>query len=196
MNQYYKLLVAACFAVTSFAAKAQCDTISNFMFNNITSAKAVVTWDPAANIIQYEYGIRTDNLLPIAGTYTSKTNVSLQGLSPDQTIYVCVRTHCNTGLSQWTCHSFKTLPASTGISNASVSDASVYPNPVKDILNFNFTDNGTHQVTIVNSIGVVVSKHILQSGETSLNLSNLQEGLYFVKTASENNIQTFKIDKR
>jgi|GEM_PF-3126811 len=196
MNQYYKLLAAACFAVTSFAAKAQCDTVSNFTFNNVTSSKALVNWDPVSNAIDYEYAVRTDNNIPPKGTITTQTSIQIMGLSPDVTIYVCVRARCNAGLSAWTCSNFKTLRASTGINTISQSEAGVYPNPVTDILYFNFADKGAHQITIVNSIGVVISKHVLQSNETSLNLSNLQSGLYFVKTASENNTQTFKIEKR
>lgn len=196
MNQYHKLLAAACLAVSSFAAKAQCDTVSNFTFNNITSSKAVVSWSPAANIIDYEYGIRTDNLLPVAGTITTNTSISLQGLSPDVTIYVCVRSRCNTGTSAWTCSNFKTAPAGTGINSISETKTSVYPNPVTDILNFSFAGDKTHHVTIINSIGAVVGNFTLPAGTTTLNLSQLNPGLYFVKSASENEAQTFKIEKR
>lgn len=196
MNQYHKLLAAACLAVSSFAAKAQCDTVSNFTFNNITSSKATVSWDPVSNAVDYEYGIRTDTLFPVKGAVTTKTSILLQGLSPDVTIYVCVRTMCNTGVSQWTCHSFKTLPSTTGISNVSQSEAGVYPNPVTDILNFSFAGDKTHHVTIINSIGAVVGNFTLPAGTTTLNLSQLNPGLYFVKSASENEAQTFKIEKR
>lgn len=196
MNQYYKCLATACLAIYSFAANAQCDTVSNFTFNNITSSKAVVSWNSVANIIDYEYGIRTDNTPPMKGAITTNTSISLQGLSPDVTIYVCVRSRCNTGTSAWTCSNFKTLPAGTGINNVSQTETGIYPNPVTDVLNFNFADKGVHHITIVNSIGAVVKTHILQSGETTLNLNNLQSGLYFVKTASTNNTETFKIEKR
>lgn len=196
MNQYYKLMTTACLVVTFFAAKAQCDTVSNYTFNNVTSSKALVTWNLVGNAIDYEYAVRTDNNIPVQGTITTQTSIQIMGLPADVTIYVCVRARCNAGLSAWTCSNFKTLPGSTAINTVSQSETGVYPNPVTDVLHFNFADKGAHHITIVNSIGTVVSTHILQSGETSLNLSNLQGGLYFVKTASENNTQIFKIDKR
>lgn len=197
MNQYYKLFVAACFAVIPFVAKAQCDTVS-VNFANITSTGAIGTWTTVANAQSYSYAVllATSPTPPAGGTITTQHTIHIQGMAPDREYKICVQTNCASGTSAWTCGSFKTLPGSTGINTVSQSEAGVYPNPVTDILHFNFADKGTHHISIVNTIGATISTHILQSGETSINLSNLQSGLYFVKSAAENNIQTFKIDKR
>lgn len=196
MNQYYKLLAAACLAVSSFAAKAQCDTVNTVSAVGIGSSSYVVSWPAVTNAIDYEYAIRVDNQIPAKGTITTHTSVQALGLQPDIVVYICIRTRCNTGLSQWTCQNFKTAPAGTGINSISETKTSVYPNPVTDILNFSFADDKTHHVTIINSIGAVVGNFTLPAGTTTLNLSQLNPGLYFVKSASENEAQTFKIEKR
>lgn len=196
MNQYHKLLAAACLAVSSFAAKAQCDTVNTVSAVGIGSSSYVVSWPAVTNAIDYEYAIRVDNQIPAKGTITTHTSVQALGLQPDIVVYICIRTRCNTGLSQWTCQNFKTAPAGTGINSISETKTSVYPNPVTDILNFSFAGDKTHHVTIINSIGAVVGNFTLPAGTTTLNLSQLNPGLYFVKSASENEAQTFKIEKR
>lgn len=196
MNQFYKYLATACLAIFSYAANAQCDTVNTVSAVGIGSTSYVLSWPAVANAIDYEYAIRVDNQIPLKGTITTQTSVQALGLQPDIVVYICIRTRCNTGLSQWTCQNFKTAPASTGINSISETKTSVYPNPVNDILNFNFAVNKTHDVTIINSIGAVVGNYTLPAGTTTLNLSQLNTGLYFVKLASENEAQTFKIEKR
>ncbi|MFN4248812.1 MAG: T9SS type A sorting domain-containing protein [Flavipsychrobacter sp.] len=196
MNQYYKLLAATCLVISSFAAKAQCDTVNTVSAVGIGSTSYVISWPAVANAVDYEYAIRIDNQIPAKGTITAHTSVQALGLQPDIVVYICIRTRCSTGLSQWTCQNFKTAPIGTSINSISETKTSVYPNPVTDILNFNFAVNKTHDVTIINSIGAVVGNFTLPAGTTTLNLSQLNPGLYFVKLASENEAQTFKIEKR
>ena len=196
MNQYYKLLAATCLIISSFAAKAQCDTVNTVSAVGIGSTSYVISWPAVANAIDYEYAIRVDNQIPAKGTITTHTSVQALGLQPDIVGFICIRTRCSTGLSQWTCQNFKTAPIGTSINSISEAKTTVYPNPVTDILNFSLADNKSHNITIVNSIGTIVGNYTLPAGTSSLNINHLNAGLYFVKFASENEAQTFKIEKR
>jgi hypothetical protein len=196
MNQFYKYLATACLAISSFVANAQCDTVNTVNAVGISATSYVLSWPAVANAIDYEYAIRVDNQIPLKGTITTQTSVQALGLQPDVVVYICIRTRCNTGLSQWTCQNFKTAPVGTGINSISETKTTIYPNPVTDILNFSFVNSQSHNITIVSSIGTVVGNYTLPAGTSSLNINHLSTGLYFVKIASENEAQTFKIDKR
>lgn len=196
MNQYYKLLAATCLVVSSFTANAQCDTVSAINSVSIGATNILISWPQVSNGVDYEYAVRLDNSIPIAGTVTSQTSAQIMGVPADKIVYICIRTRCGSSVSEWKCSNFKTAPIGTSINSISEAKTTVYPNPVKDILNFNFAVNKTHDVTIINSIGAVVGNFTLPIGTTTLNLSQLNPGLYFVKLASENEAQTFKIEKR
>lgn len=196
MNQYYKLLAATCLVVSSFTANAQCDTVSAINSVSIGPTNILISWPQVSNGVDYEYAVRLDNSIPIAGTITSQTSAQIMGIPADKIVYICIRTRCGSSVSEWKCSNFKTAPIGTSINSISEAKTTVYPNPVKDILNFSLADNKSHNITIVNSIGTIVGNYTLPAGTSSLNINHLNAGLYFVKFASENEAQTFKIEKR
>lgn len=69
----------------------------------------------------------------------------------------------------------------------------IYPNPAKENLyiNFNSLKNTITEVSVMNLLGENVSK--LKTNSNSIKISDLKEGIYFVKVANGNNIKTQKI---
>ena len=55
---------------------------------------------------------------------------------------------------------------------------SVYPNPVNDVLNISITENNT-SITIFDIVGKNVSEMELVNGNNTLNIENLNSGIYF-----------------
>lgn len=75
------------------------------------------------------------------------------------------------------------------------SKLSVYPNPFKDEISVNVDANA--KVEIFNLIGEIVYNGKINSGTTSLNLSNIATGVYLMKITTENNqSKTVKIVKK
>jgi hypothetical protein len=63
----------------------------------------------------------------------------------------------------------------------------LYPNPVSDILNVEYTANGPVQVQIFSAVGeLVYNKKINSSSRMNVDLSNLSTGLYTVNLIGEN----------
>lgn len=63
---------------------------------------------------------------------------------------------------------------------------SVYPNPVKEVLNIYSSDVRTvDTISIYNSLGQLM-KHILNPSNLSFNVSGLSQGIYFISILSEN----------
>lgn len=70
---------------------------------------------------------------------------------------------------------------------------SIYPNPVKDIMNINLTNNNTlKNVTISNIFG----QRILSSNLKNINMSELSAGIYILKIETEKGIVSEKIIKQ
>lgn len=77
---------------------------------------------------------------------------------------------------------------------ASNTQMSVYPNPVKDVLNISF-DAPIESVAIYNLLGQQVFTKSFTANENSIDVSNLGSGTYFVKVAADNAVKTIKVIK-
>jgi hypothetical protein len=71
----------------------------------------------------------------------------------------------------------------TGIGTASATDVQLYPNPATDVVVITFDANtfSTARVTIIDTKGNVVMETEVQESESTLNISKLETGVYFVK---------------
>jgi len=81
-----------------------------------------------------------------------------------------------------------------GIGEFTKSRLSFYPNPVKNMLNISNSVT-IKTVTIFNVLGQEMLSKDVGSADAQIDLSALAAGNYFVKAASENSVQTFKIIK-
>ncbi|MBE9469379.1 MAG: S8 family serine peptidase [Bacteroidetes bacterium] len=80
---------------------------------------------------------------------------------------------------------------------------SVYPNPFKDVLNFDFysTDNNNIEIELYNILGQKISfdKHNLaftNYNKIQINFSGLENGIYFLRVASKDKFFTKKVIKQ
>jgi len=74
----------------------------------------------------------------------------------------------------------------------------VYPNPVKDILNISFSNTISEvKLQVFNLEGRLIKESIVnESIELILDVSDLNQGLYFINATSDHNQQTMKFVKR
>ncbi|MBP5401045.1 MAG: Omp28-related outer membrane protein [Bacteroidales bacterium] len=82
---------------------------------------------------------------------------------------------------------------SVGVSDNNESRTTVYPNPATDVLNV-LSENSIQQVEIYNAQGQLVKAS--DGNVESISISNLTEGLYFVKVITDNGTSTHKIIKK
>jgi hypothetical protein len=69
----------------------------------------------------------------------------------------------------------------------------LYPNPVKDKLNFKWNSLNNISVTIYNSIGQELSTGFLSNQNKIIDISELENGLYFLKISDRNKTGIKKI---
>ena len=90
------------------------------------------------------------------------------------------------------------MPVSVGIANINNEklEYSIYPNPTKEsvTIGWNATSADKAQVSIADVSGKVVYNGVAtMNGATTINVSNLQSGLYFLNISSDMGNSTQKL---
>lgn len=75
-----------------------------------------------------------------------------------------------------------------------LNELKVYPNPVKDVINFSFHKEIT-AVSIYNLRGQEVITKSLNSNQASIDITGLSAGTYLVKVTSNNEVKILKVIK-
>ena len=75
----------------------------------------------------------------------------------------------------------------TGIADEEVNNVSVFPNPVKDKIYINKAKGC--MLTIINSYGIELYQEQIKNNDFSVDVSDLEEGVYFLQF--ENELQQF-----
>ncbi|MDX2172895.1 MAG: LamG-like jellyroll fold domain-containing protein [Bacteroidota bacterium] len=134
-----------------------------------------------------------------AATYTWNTsaNTSVIAISPTvNTTYTVNGTGANG------CSNFATVTQSvsacTGIkmvAEALEATINVYPNPSNGVFSIEVSTGSTSNITVVDVLGNVVYNQQIKDGIHLVNLSNLNNGLYVLKTESNGAVKTVRLIK-
>lgn len=91
------------------------------------------------------------------------------------------------------CESCDTRP--NGIDDVNLAESiSVYPNPANSELNIKANTNGVYTVTMTDILGkTIMNRTLIGSEITSINTSNLSEGLYLMTVTDEVSVYTTKV---
>lgn len=173
------------------------------VFTNIIQVSSATT-APIMSILQAEYFwdtdpgegngtavLATDGNFDSAFEQLSKTGIAL----PPIGLHVFnVRIKDNTGT--WGPVFRNVVSVQTNLSNTDfeLSGLTVYPNPVKNILNFSYAHDIT-AVTVYNFLGQQVLTKSLQIKESGIDLSGLTSGTYYLTIQSQDKAKTVKIIK-
>lgn len=77
----------------------------------------------------------------------------------------------------------------TGLSNVKKqSEVSFFPNPAKDVITLKYQTTKAIDVTIYNVLGAKIKSFTHSTNETSLNISDLEKGMYFIRFNDNGNI--------
>jgi hypothetical protein len=173
-----------------------CDAPTNLSVSNITAVSATISWDAQTGAAGYEYVVNQNSGNPAgAGTATTNLSESATGLIPSTNYYLHARTTCGgANVSSWTTIPFIT-ETDLGIETATENQFSVYPNPVSNTLTIVFTGTAEKtKITLLNLVGqVVYSENI--TGNTTIDVSGLTGGIYFIRFEQGNDVYTQKLIK-
>ncbi len=80
-----------------------------------------------------------------------------------------------------------------GINENNAIKVELYPNPVKDVVMIQ--GNSINEISVYNSIGVLVERIEGEGNEVEINMNNYNTGIYFVQVNTENGTATRKVVK-
>jgi hypothetical protein len=85
---------------------------------------------------------------------------------------------------------------SVGISNNSTNAISIYPNPTNGVINIGFTNGKILQITILSLTGKTLLKETKINQHKTIDLSDLNSGIYIVSIITDKEVFTKKIVKK
>lgn len=109
-----------------------------------------------------------------------------------QNIYIAFR-HCNSTDVYWMLvDDIEVIPGQhAGISNVTDATVQLYPNPTSNVLNINA--EGVQEVSVIDINGRTV---MTEKNVNTVNLSDLANGVYYVRVITNNGVATEKIVKK
>lgn len=114
-----------------------------------------------------------------------------------ETIYVAFRHHNSSGQFTMEIDNVEVEAETLSINNALAGSFSVYPNPVKDMLNIsNSIGAEINSVTVSDINGRTVKQVAVNGVESQINIADLNAGVYFVNINSNQGSLTKKVVKQ
>ena len=177
----FTTLIAPCIAPTGVTAL------------NITGHAADLSWNTQAGST-FEYILNQNSTAPTTtGTTTSNNAFAASTLTSLTNYYFHVRTNCGNGnFSPWTTIPFTTL-STVGIEEQEIIDLAVYPNPANDLVTISGQNQG--MIHVMNLKGQQLLSIDLEQTST-IDMTNLESGIYFLQYRFENKTALVKLIKQ
>ena len=168
-----------------------CNVPTGLTVSAETDESISITWDADANVSSWniQYSAAGGTL----SSATSNTNsYTINGLQPGTTYSIQVQANCGDGnVSEWS--SAVTGTTTTGINSWLENSVSLYPNPAKEVVNVQCTMNNAQtagELHLFDVYGKLLQIVPITSEITPVNVSNLANGMYFVRVVTEEGMVT------
>ena len=177
------------------AEEDTCATPTGLNTTDITKESVKVIWDYVEGVtwhIQYRQG---DGAFSTADANTNSYVIT--DLNPETTYEIQVQADCGNGnVSAWATTTATTL--ADGVNNYLENSVVLYPNPAKEAINVQCTMNEWNGATIevLDVYGKLLQTLKADSEITQINVSNLANGMYFVRMTTEQGVVTKRFVKK
>ena len=173
-----------------------CDVPTGLDTTNVANEVISITWDANANVVNWNVRYRPQN-----GQWTSATantnGYTITGLTGSTTYEIQVQANCGDGnASDWSASLFVTTK-NVGINSWLENSVNLYPNPAKEYVDIRI--NGDVNVTsmeVYDVYGKLLNAMNVVENPTRINVSNLANGMYFVRVNTEAGAVTKTFVKR
>jgi hypothetical protein len=118
--------------------------------------------------------------------------LSFTSLTPGQVLYIRVFEYGNDQIGSFLLSAYDGSLTTTNFDN---SNFTFYPNPVKDVLNLQYS-NEISKVQVVNLLGQEVIAKAINASQTQIDMSALTSGTYLVKVTANGIEKTIKVLKQ
>ncbi|MCL2131784.1 MAG: T9SS type A sorting domain-containing protein [Lentimicrobiaceae bacterium] len=122
----------------------------------------------------------------IAGTFDSAVD-----LDKPYSFVIKVENHLDFDTKE-----FSITVSSTNVTEPMQAKVKVYPNPANDRVRIDLLNNGTAELSIVNTLGQVVKVVELNEMNNTIDISSLDAGIYVLKVSQGGSVSTTKLTKK
>ena len=170
-----------------------CETPTNLHASDVDAHSITIGWNTNGNATSWNIHYRVEN-----GTWnnaTSNTNTYvINGLTAETVYEIEVQADCGNGnLSDWSAPIHISTTIEVGINSWLENSVSLYPNPAKEIVNVQCTMNNVQmagELHLFDVYGKLLQIVPITSEITPVNVSNLANGMYFVRVVTEEGMVT------
>jgi hypothetical protein len=173
-----------------------CVPPTNLTVTNIGTSNATIDWTSTGTNFEIEYGLQGFTVGTGMFQQSSFHPIGISGLTGGATYDFYVRDNCSKSQavkSTWAGpKSFTTV--SLGLKEQTLKGFKLYPNPTKNML-WMESEKTLKEVKIFNLAGQELVNIKSNKSNTSIDLSSLSTGFYFLKVATDTDSGTYKILK-
>ncbi len=173
-----------------------CDVPTGLTTGTITHESIAISWDANPNVSSWNIQYR-----PVGGTLSSATSTTnsytIHGLASETQYQIQVQAVCSDGqTSDWS--PAVTATTLTGINEHLMNSISLYPNPAKDVVNVQCTMNDVQvkAIEVFDMYGKLLQTVSMTPETTTINVSGLASGMYFVRVTTEEGAVTKSFVKK
>lgn len=166
-----------------------CSAPSNTNTDVVLPTSASVSWEPQGGALNYtvQYRLATRATYTTAGTVTG-SSIAITGLQPGVEYVWRVKANCSPYGSDVQFTTPLTALRTTEITNEpATATVSIFPNPANDQVQIRAALAGA-QVVILDAMGRTLATDIIRDNIHSLNVSQLENGIYFVRLSYDNQL--------
>lgn len=172
---------------TGSAAPTDCLPVTGINCVVNSDNTVAISWTAAVSEGTPTYEIYVNDSMAYQTTYLTWTTPVYE----TGTYTVKIKTLCPGAGSDFSAPSTFTISDTTGVDEFAF-DFSVFPNPADNVLNFSASAK-IDVVEILSVNGQVVSSFDVDGFDFSVDISNIEQGTYFVRTLSDNSVSTKRI---
>jgi len=123
-------------------------------------------------------------------------NLTASNLGANETIYICVGIWSTPNNLNFSVNNF-TVTQPLGVGENVAKSITIFPNPVKDVLQISNADQTISDVAVFNLLGQeVIRENWSGKDNSSLNLTGLKAGTYLLKVTADGKTETKNIIKQ
>jgi hypothetical protein len=172
-----------------------CDVPTGLHTTDVQNESIAIAWDANASVSSWNIQYRPQN-----GTWSSATSntnsYTITGLTGHTTYEIQVQANCGDGnVSDWS-GSVSEETTNVGIEEWLSNSVTLFPNPVKDVVNVQCTMGNVQGVEVYDVYGKLITTSNSIDNPTRINVSGLADGVYFVRVTTDRGVVTKSFVKK
>ena len=164
-----------------------CDAPTGLVATEVTHESITVAWDSSATL-SWSLDYSEPNVTTVTSIIGITTNsCTITGLQPETPYTIWVKAICEDGVTSDYSAPLHVTTQPNGLDDYLLNSISLYPNPAKDVVNVQcaLNDVQVKAIEVFDMYGKLLQTVSMTPETTTINVSGLASGMYFVRVTTE-----------